>query len=409
MAKKETHDLKQTRMYFSVRGHLTKTGEDGFAKFNLKPKGFKDESGKAREFGFAKVGLNIKTSEDNVVYNLELSGNESNNVKYSYTLDGNYNSTEIQWPDRYNKKVIEAVIPKDLKYSLQFGKTIGLEHGTYKDKKTGEEKACINRKNVTGYDSVYEVKKAMDDGLLDDESSVYASGSVKPSNFAVGDEVKKAIKLEVSSFGFTSEPIAFSEMTEEDKTKAASFNNEIVIKEFNVLDGITYMTGIYVGYDDIVEMEYKFYDEEYAQAFRGVMEDYIKKGVYPKIRCTGYIAQERFEEEVEVETADDKLANLLDPQNKARKVNKGKTVTRWVIEGGDAATLDTETYTVEAVEKAKEICKASAIDNNHGKEIDELESTTTEEPDLSMLKGKLNQDIDLNDFGNDNDDDWDDC
>jgi len=392
--KNEHHSLKETKGYFNVRGKLTKVGEDKF--FNIKPAGFE-----GREKGYAGCTMAIKTSDDNVVYNIKVSGNEQDFVKYGTLVDGERNTYDISWADRYDKATIEATCGKDVEANLYGARTVGFERQTYKDKNTGEEKQALVKKKLTGYDAVMEIKKAVDSGKLTDETSVYISGNVKMNVWTMTDAETgerrpvKSIELELTSIGLTANPIDFGTQTPEEARDAASFNMDIVVKEFNEYDGVTYMTGILVGYDCVEEMDFKFSNEQYAASFKGIMEEHLKKGVYPKIRCRGEIKREYVEEEVEIEV------DPLDPEGVCKKVRKGPATTSWIIRGAEGSTLDIESYTPENVATAKEACKAYLIDHQKGKSATELKDEIPVKQDLSVLEGETIKSENMDDFKDD--------
>ena len=365
LAKKEHHSLKQTKANFSLRGHITKVGEDKF--FNLKPKGSDDGKGNKREKGYAGCKMSVKTALDNTVYNVEITGNEQDNVRYGWKTEEGPQNVAIDWVDRYNKEVIKQVIPNGVEANMYGAITIGLERDTYEDKETKELKEYTVKKPMTGYDAVYEIKKAVEEKRLTDETSVYISGRVRPNSWTkINDDGTKMhgknIKLDANRLQLLANPVVFSEMTDEDKKTAAIFNMEVVVKEFNELNGQTYMTGIVVGYDFIEEMEFKFATEDLAKVFKTEFNKELKKGIYPKIRCEGNIALEAVEEEVEV-PVDNKWGE------KIVKTRKAPSKQVWVIVFADPNTIDTESYTEKSVEEAKEQLKAYKEDYNAGKDV----------------------------------------
>lgn len=361
--------------------------------FNLKPK---DQT---RERAFAGCRMSVKTAVDNTVFGIEVSGNEQEKVRYSWKTEEGPVNTEIEWKDRYNQNVINAVIPKGVDASLSFAKTIGLERESYKDK-DGQEKQRVVRKQLTGFDAVHELKKAIDSGNLTDETSVYISGNVKPNSFLKTNEttgetsLQKSIKLEAGTVTLTS-PIVFGEMTEDDVKKAAVFNMDVVIKEFNEIDDVIYLTGIYVGYDAIEEMEFKFANPALAKKFQDTFSPHLKKGIYPMIKCEGIIKREVVEEEVTVE--DDGWGERVVKRRNA----PSKQV--WLITFGDPETIDTESFTVENVDAAKEQIKAWKDDYKAGRDLRNEETTSTESN--SGWGEKTSTEISMNDF--DEDEDWD--
>lgn len=399
MAKKEHHSLKQTKATFSLRGHITKVGEDKF--FNIKPRGMDEGNGKKRERGYAGVRMSVKTALDNTVYGVEITGNEQDTVRYGWRTDEGPQNVAVDWASRYDDKVIKQVIPDGVEANLYGAITIGLKRDTYQDKETKQMKEYTVKKALTGYDAVYEIKNAVEEKRLTDETSVYISGKVRPNTWSrVNEDGTKAsgksIKLEANRLQLLANPVVFSEMTDEDKATAAVFNMELVVKEFNELNGQTYMTGIVVGYDFIEEMEFKFKDEGLAKTFKDEFSKHLKKGIYPKIRCEGNIVLEVIEEEVEV-PADNKWGTPIVQQRKA------PSKPAWVIGFADQNTIDTESYTEALVEKAKEEIKAYKEDYKAGKDVrDEEVEVETHVANWGVSTASESMD----DFGND-DEEWD--
>lgn len=399
MAKKEHHNLKQTNARFSVRGQLQKVGEDKF--FNLKPVDAE------RKKAFAKCTMAVKTSVDNVVYGIEISGNEQDNVRYSYKTQEGTQNIDIKWVDRYNEQIVNAMIPHGAEAKISFAKNIGLARETYIDKKDGnKEKERIVRKQLTAYDAVLEIKKAVDEGRIADGTSVYIGGNIRPNTFSFKNDdgetiTTKRIALEAGTMTLAN-PIVFGEMTEEDVDKSSSFVMDVVIKEFNEVDGVIYMTGIYVGYDCIEEIEFKFTTPELANGFKTVFTPHLKKGIYPMIPCAGVIKLETIEEAVteEVPTG---TTGLLGDFKKYTTTRKGKSKQYFVIGGGDEGRIDLESYTVEKVEAAKEQIKAWKNDFKEGKNVaDEVE----EAPKVSLGSiSAYTSDETLDDF--DSEEQWD--
>jgi hypothetical protein len=393
LAKKTHHNLRQTLANFTVCGHLTKIGEDKF--FNLKPKGFE-----GRENGYAACKMSVKTALDNTVNGIEISGNEQKEVRLSWKKNDVVDSAMLPWNDRYNEKLIKAA-SGGAEASLSFAKTIGLYRESYVDRESGETKEHTVRKRLTGYDAVYEIKKAIEDKRLTDETSVYLKGKVKPNTWVRNNngeiETGKSIKLEADTMTVTAKPIILSELTEEEKAKNATFTMEIVFKEFNKVDETTYMTGIVVGYDFIEEMEFQFKTEALAEGFKKLVAPHMKKGIYPMLLCKGEIRRQVVEEEL-AEPIDNGLG--VDIYGAKRT---GQTRQVWVIGFGDINSLDVTSYTVANVDEAKEQLKAYAVDYKAGKD---LSVESTEDKETISLGADSYKSNSMNDF-EDDDEDWD--
>ena len=395
MAKKH-HELKQTKAFFTIKGNLTKTDKDDL--FNVKPKDSE------RKYGYAGCSLSVKTTTESTLHGITLGGCETDNVKYNYDYNDKKETLEISWKDRYDNKFITSCLPNDsVKVNLNFGKNMGLWHEKYIDKNDGnKEKKKLVTKQLTAYDAVMELKQAKEDGRMADNTSVYVAGNIKPNSYSFKDDkgethTKKSIKLEAGTLKFI-KPIILSELTEEDKLKTANFDIEIVIKEFNKIENDIYLTAILVGYDFIEEMEFKFLKKEVAEGFKGLFSQYLQKGIYPKIRCTGVIYQEILQEEVEVKPTGTIAFNLGEPEKCASK-RKGSARTVYAIVGGYEDSIDTESYTVENVEAAKKSLQAYLKDYKAGKTAEE----TKEEIKFDL--GVTTSNTSMDDF--EDDEEWD--
>lgn len=353
------HSLKQTYGSFSIIGRLTRVGEDGL--FNLKP------AGPDREKGYACCRMSIRTTPESTVSGVEVSGNEQDSVRYSYKVEDRYENVVIPWADRYNQGLINATVPKGVEPRLSFGKTVGFEKNSFTDKVTGLPKEYVVRKSLTGYDAVYEIKKAVESGKLTDEVSLYIAGNIKPQHFSKTNEstgeveTRKSVKLEAEKVLLANHPVIFSEMTEEDINQSAVFEMDVVVKEFSEVDGVTYLTGIFVDYSSIEEMEFKFVTETLAKTFKKACEPYLKKGIYPMIRCQGQIKREVSEKEVKVDN-DEWGTPII-------KTRKAPSKQVYVITYGNRADIDTESYTVANIEEAKLQTKAFKVDYKEGKDL----------------------------------------
>ena len=310
----------------------------------------------------ARVKFDIQTAKDNTIYGIEMTGFPKEKVRYTHKTDDGTKSYELDWKDRYNDKMIKAVCG-DAEVSLAFAKTVGFERVKYIDKKDGDkEKERVNRKSLLDYDAATEMVAKKQAGVIGDGTPFYVSGKVIPNSWVDGDgNIKRSVKLQPDTVTLTGE-INLDEMDEEAERKAATFTSEIVVKEFNELNGETYMTGILVGYDYIEEMEFKFDRPSLAETFKRNVKP------YSCIKCAGVIKQEAMQEEVEENKELSSWGDMGDYSTK----RTAKTKMVWKIGAADPNTIDTESYSEEAIEKAKQALKAWKEDFKAGKGKEEV-------------------------------------
>lgn len=384
------HNLKQTKTRVELRGLLTKTFEDGNAWLTER----QTQSGKDQ----ATARIAVKTAPNNVVYGIELTGYTSDKVFYTQTVNEEKQKIEVEWPNRYDKKLLKAAgVLEDA--TLFFAKTIGTEREKYIDEKDGNiEKERTITKRLTAYDTVQELKTAREKGLIGDGTPVYVRGQVQIDSWVKDNKLNKFVKLIPDCVTVTN-PIDLESLDEEQISQASQFRMEIVIKEFNEVEGETYFTGILVGYDFIDEMEFKIEDPEIVNYFKAEFQPHIKKGIYPMIECVGYIKKDFKEENIEEVASSGGIGKTA----KYDKKRTGSAKTVWLIEGAFPSTIDVETYTAETVAKAKEELAAYANDYKAGREAIVEETSPTAPASLGKTAAYNNS---MDDFKSD-DDDWD--
>lgn len=306
----------------------------------------------------AKVKFDVTTSRGNTVYGIELTGFPKEKVRYQHRTEEGSESFEIEWEDRYNKKVIDAVTNK-AEVTLSFAKTVGFERVKYNDEKDGgKEKERTVRKELLDYDAALEMIEKKKAGVIGDGTPIYVSGKVVPNSWVDSDgTLKRSVRLQPDTISVTA-PVDLDALDEDAERKAATFNSEIVVKEFNEINGEIYMTGILVGYDYIEELEFKFDKPSVAETFRKNLKPYTM------IKCMGVIKQEAQEEEI---VEDKELSSWGNAEDYSTK-RTGRTKMVWKIGVGDPKTIDTESYSEAKVEQAKLALKAWKEDYKAGKE-----------------------------------------
>ena len=312
----------------------------------------------------AKVKFDIQTARDNTIYGIELTGFPKEKVRYTHKTDDGTKSYEVDWKDRYDARIIKAVCG-DADVELSFAKTVGFERVKYIDKKdNNKEKERVDRKSLIDYDAAKEMVEKKEAGIIGDGTPLYVSGRIVPNSWVDGDgNIKRSVKLQPDTITLTGE-INLDEMDEDAERKAATFVSEVIIKEFNEVNGETYMTGILVGYDYIEEVEFKFDRPSMAETFKR------KLNPYDCIKCAGVIKQEIQKEEV---VEDKELSSWGDMGDYSSK-RTARTKMVWKIGAAEPATIDTESYSEEAIEKAKQALKAWKEDYKAGKEREEVKA-----------------------------------
>lgn len=309
-----------------------------------------------------RVKFDVKTSNENTICGIELTGFPKEKVRYTQKTEEGTNNFEVDWKDRFNQKVIKATLG-DADAQMSFAKTVGFERVKYIDEKDGnKEKERTVRKSLTDFDAAAEMIKKKGEGVIGDGTPIYVSGKVAPNSWVDSDgTLKRSVKLQPDTITVTA-PINLDELDEEAERKSAVFNSEIVVKEFNEINGEIYMTGILVGYDYIEEVEFKFDKPEVAETFKRNLKPYTM------IKCMGVIKQEVQEEEVVVDKSQSCWGNAEDYSTK----RTGRTKMVWKIGVGDPNTIDEESYSEAKVEEAKLALKAWKEDYKAGKEREEI-------------------------------------
>lgn len=200
---------------------------------------------------YLTASLTVKTSSNNVVYNLEHFGQiiEGKKVKVYSNKGGEKQTLEIDFNDR--KNLPEGFTP--------FG------FGTLRTSFEKDAKGKPIQKNYFSYDGVEVVKDMLKDG-----ESVWVNGEFNPNTYMSNGEQKTSVKYTMNSIGYLKEDVDFES---EKFIETSSFEQEMVVIDVNV-DKETkkaYVTGRLIrynkSYDDIVFVVDGNDQQEFAKNF----------------------------------------------------------------------------------------------------------------------------------------------
>jgi hypothetical protein len=326
--KKEGLGLPQTRGSFQVIGKVLGTAKDSFYTEKLTKT---DKPWRAVNFG---VQFN-----DNATVYLGLNGMEKENVVFSKKSEeaGKKSETvKVAWKERFKFK--ENPANKD--YQL-----IGVNVGVTKVK-DAKGNDVNDKKHLVEYDACKEIA----DNLKDNQT-VFVRGTIDYSTYNnkymtkfVPSQVSLAKDIDFSAEDFVpmadfTQFIVFTGITpNEDKTKAT-------------------LAAKIVNFETVEDAEFVITDMNLAKVFNKNLKPYTG------IKVWGNIAVEKDTEEVEA-------TDCWGTKNDMEKIN-APTIRELVITGADPETIDTKTYTEDAIDKAIEKVKATkTADNDFGKSGD---------------------------------------
>jgi hypothetical protein len=199
-----TTELQQTRGSVRLHGQIVGLQNEGTFREGVTKNG--------EGVPFRSASLAIKTSPNNVVYNLDLFGQviEGKKVKVFSNKNNEKKTLEIDFEDRDN--LPEGFTP------LGFGT---VRTGLQKD-----EKGKVIQKNYFNYDGVEVIKESLEDG-----DSVYINAEFNPNTYTSNGEQKTTVKYTVTGIGFLKNPIDFES---EEFKEIASFEQEFVVISTNI-------------------------------------------------------------------------------------------------------------------------------------------------------------------------------
>jgi len=336
------HDLRQTKCKFKVEGLLTRTESDGFYSDGITSGGN----------NYNKMSLSVRPNNETTIHGLELFGSTTEDVYYGYTnSDGKYEPVAIPWKDRYNDAVLKATFGEK-KASINKGKLVSLE-------KDENGKAVF--KNLTTFDAVELIKNLKDNGTISDGTPVTITGDIVYDPYLDKNAKERTMvdkwTLSVNNV-YSHNPIDLEKLTRQEREANATFDMEIIVKEFYEINNETYMKGIVVGYKAIGELEFKFTSEKYANLFKTLKP-------YTFIHVYGKIVQESEQEMVNLEPDPWKGDSEIDYAPK----QKGKSKRVFIIGQADGTSIDETLYTEEAIENAKKAIIAYNNDYQRGQDF----------------------------------------
>jgi hypothetical protein len=338
--KKEGLGLPQTRGSFQIRGKVLGTSKDNFYTEKLTKT---DKPWRAVNFG-------VQFSDDATIY-VGLNGMERDKVYYTKKAEEKGAKSEtvtVDWKERFKFK--ENPANKD--YQL-----IGVNVGVTKTK-DAKGNDVNDKKKLTDYDACKEIG----DNLKDNQT-VFIKGTIDYSTYN-NKHMTKFVPSQVS----LGKDVDF---TAEDFKPMADFT------QFIVFTGITpneektkaTMSAKIVNFETVEDAEFVITDMNLAKVFNKNLKPYTG------IKVWGDISVEKDTEEVEA-------TDCWGSKNDMEKVN-APTVRELVITGADPDTIDTETYTEDAIDKAIEKVKASKTAENDFGSVDKWGSVgSTDDNDM---------------------------
>ena len=345
---KRLFNLPETKGTFQLEGLITDCEKDDFYKEGKTQKG-KDK--RTLSFGVkvepdVKVGCKIQAFEKPKVYFLK---REKNGEKTTYK------TKDIPWADRF-KSVKELGLGDD--WSL-IGSRVGLE------KETNGKGQVVNKKLVL---DPFDLTKYASEHMADNQS-VFIKGDIEYGSFAGEDGTKRQwSRMSPTQISLTSKEI---DLDDEERKVRSDFKQTMVFtnieqeKENDVPTGRFIVYGKIIGYSSVDDAEFYMTNKKLAKTF--------KKNVkpYSSIEVWGHIKTEIQTEEVEVE--DDGWGEA-DPTK--RVVNSARK--ELIITGASKDSIDSETYTREAIDVAIEaIKKAEAARSDFGESDDKQTSSSS--------------------------------
>lgn len=345
---KRLFNLPETKGTFQLEGLITDCAKDDFYKEGKTQKG-KDK--RTLSFGVkvepdVKVGCKIQAFEKPKVYFLK---REKNGEKTTYK------TKDIPWADRF-KSVKELGLGDD--WSL-IGSRVGLE------KETNDKGQVVNKKLVL---DPFDLTKYASEHMADNQS-VFIKGDIEYGSFTGEDGTKRQwSRMSPTQISLTSKEI---DLDDEERKVRSDFKQTMVFtnieqeKDNDVPTGRFIVYGKIIGYSSVDDAEFYMTNKKLAKTF--------KKNVkpYSSIEVWGHIKTEIQTEEVEVE--DDGWGEA-DPTK--RVVNSARK--ELIITGASKDSIDSETYTREAIDAAIEaIKKAEAARSDFGESDDKQTSSSS--------------------------------
>lgn len=330
-------NLPETKGTFQLEGLITDCDKDDFYKESKTQKG-KDK--RTLSFGVkvepnVKIGCKIQAFEKPKVY---FTKREKNGDKTTYK------TKDISWADRF-KSVEELGLGEG--WNL-IGSRAGLEKITDDKGRVVNKKMILDPFDLTKYASEH----------MEDNQSVFIKGDIEYGSFTDDSGNKRQwSRMTPTQISLTSKAI---DLNDEERKPKSDFKQTIVFtnieqeKDDDVPTGRFIVYGKIIGYSSVDDAEFYINDKKLAKTLKNNVKPYSSIDVW------GHIKTEIQTEEVEVE--DDGWGEA-DPTKKV--VNSARK--ELIITGASKDSIDSETYTREAIDEAIEaIKKAEAARSDFG-------------------------------------------
>jgi hypothetical protein len=314
MAKEKNEGLgiPQTRGSFQVKGLVVGTQKDSFLKETLTKKAQKP---------WRTLNFGTKVDKESTIY-ITLSDGEKDKVYFSKTetVDGKKKTDvqEVAWKDRF-------------KFNKEDYRLIGVNTGVTKirDAKGNE---VNDKKILTGYDACKEIA----DNLKDDQS-IFIRGNIDYSHFEGQNGTVRAVKFVPNQVSLCKDV----DFEVEDFESTADFTQIIVFVGIEPEDETKkrfVLSAKIVNFNSIEDAEFFIENADLAKTMKKNLKPYTALKVWGKIKVAKDV------EQVEV-------SDCWGETNDMDKINN-PTKRELIITGADPKTVDTTTYTEEAIEKA---------------------------------------------------------
>jgi hypothetical protein len=316
------HGLPQTKGIFKLRGYVT-----GMQRDNT----FKDiETRSGKKMNLLNFG--VETAPESTVF-VTVQGMERDEVYFSKRVgNGKTETKKVAWAKRFDDQ--------GEGYEL-IGVAVGLE----KDE---------NGKNVkhtyTEFDAAEKIYEQLEDGM-----PVFVQGEIEFSSFKRDNgEISRNKRFNVRQI-YNSSNVDFEAP---DFKETSDFKQKIIfmnIEKDNESEEPRFIVEAkIVNYNSIEDAEFIIYNKALANNFRGKLKPYTAIDVWGKI--VNKIDTDEVEE----------VSNVWGEEDTFKRINKSY-VRELVITGASPDSIDTETYTEEAIEEAiKKLNSEGQVDSSWG-------------------------------------------
>lgn len=328
MATKTKHDLKQTNTFFKLAGKVS----------GVQSKNFYEEKKMSNGHTLRVINFAVDTSTTNKVY-VTLQGFERENVYFSKklqkadsnaTTDTKAETKAVSWNNRFNFN--------EDGFNMVGGVALGL-------KKTYNEKgALVNEKQTyTEYDACSTIRE-----LLKDDMYVVVMGKKDVSSYTDKDGNQRVSVKLVPNKIYLSD-------SEEIKSEEEIDHNDLALVPNMFKDTIVYtgievdkestsdnfsatITGYHIGYNDIVELDYKVKSQNIAKNFKTKLKPYSSIEVKGEIVNVAIIEEDNEDDGWGVADTSKKITNR---------------VKEYLITRVEPSSINEKEYTQDAIDKAK--------------------------------------------------------